>query len=86
LETNAFAQEGLGGHPGGESSTGLLRFFLSALPNLKAVIDHGEVARRHMDQIALPAEVHRFSMRHFRSESYANIDDVAAKIAKLPPR
>lgn len=86
LETNIFAREGSDGGPTGEPNARLLRMFLSALPQLKAIIDHGDVARRQLDQIDLPAHLHRFSMRHFRSESYANIDEVAARVANLSPR
>jgi hypothetical protein len=50
------------------------------------VVVHGAVANHQIDGIKVPAWLCRCSMRHFRSESYDRIDDVAAKITNLPPR
>ena len=86
LETNVFAQEGLGGHGAGQSNIELLRLFLSKLPQLNAIIAHGAEANREIDRIELPAWLHLFSTRHFRLVSYDKIYDIAAQIAKLPPR
>ena len=83
LETNALAPEKPGGHGDGRSNIGLLRMFLSELPQLKAIIVHGAEARRAMDRIELPARLHLFSTPDFsRRVSYDQIDDIAAQIAK----
>ena len=86
LETNVFAHERLGGYGEGKVSTALLTLFLSELPLLKAIIVHGRVADRELGRIAIPAHLQRWTTRHFRLLSYAEIDDIAAKIAKLESR
>ncbi len=77
LETNLFKNERLGGHGDGISSSELLPVLVEHLPRLRAVIAHGAIAGEYLDKLALPIGIR---MRHFRSESYENIDSVAKQI------
>jgi hypothetical protein len=81
LETNVFAQEGPNS---GGPNIKLLRLFLAELPQLKAIIVHGKEANDQMDQIEIPARLHRWSTRHFRNVRYNEIDDIAAEIKAKP--
>ena len=83
LETNAFSNEGLGGHKGGVSNAELLSAFLKGLPRLKGVIAHGKVAKECLGHQSLPSGVRSYQMRHFRSESRLNIDRVAKELLNL---
>jgi hypothetical protein len=80
LETNVFRNEQPDGHGGGVAGDDLLRVFFEYLPHLKSVITHGEIAQRYLNKLTLPVGVTSHCMRHFRSESYENIDNVTRQI------
>lgn len=80
LETNAYRNEGLGGHQSGVSNADLLQIFFNELPCLKAVIAHGKEAQRFLAGQRLTPHVRPFLMQHFRSVSYSDLDAVAREI------
>jgi hypothetical protein len=80
LETNVHTNERPGGHGDGSRSNDFLAKLVQAMPKLDAVIAHGAVAGRFMTKFALPANVQKYELRHFRMESYRSIDLVAQHI------
>jgi hypothetical protein len=80
LETNVFSNERLGGHGSVPTVQALLPTFLEALPNLKGIIAHGAVAATYARSISLPEGIRLDCLRHFRSESYAKLDEVAKRL------
>jgi hypothetical protein len=85
LETNVFRNEQLGGAGDGVSNEEFLRTFIdhSHLPELKAVIVHGNVARAEWRRLGLPlaAGIQIHFMVHFsRRVSYSDIDEVSRRI------
>jgi hypothetical protein len=81
LETNAYSNEGPGGHgSGGKSNTILLDMFLTEIPRLKAVIAHGRVAEAFLRAKSLPAGVSKHYMRSFRQESYEKVDQLVKDV------
>jgi hypothetical protein len=85
LETNFFSNEQLGGHGVGISSDDLLTGLIDHrhLPQLRAVIVHGSVAREHWCRLGLklPTGVQcYFTSRHLSRVGYAEIDEVSRKI------
>jgi hypothetical protein len=81
LETNAYSNEGPGGHGSdGISNTSLLDMFLTEIPRLKAMIAHGKVAEAFLRTKSLPIGVTKHYMRSFRQESYEKIDQVVEGI------
>jgi hypothetical protein len=82
LETNTFINEGSDNYSGKVSNKELLDFFLKRLPRLSGVIAHGAFAKKFLTDYSLPEGVQKYFLRHFRSESYQNIDDAAKKLLK----
>jgi hypothetical protein len=83
LETNFFSNERLGGHGGGTPNAKLLTTLIRHhIPNLKAVIVHGSVARKRWCRLGLelPPDVQSYYLRHFSRLSYAKIDEVSRSI------
>jgi hypothetical protein len=82
LETNAYRNEQLGGAGIGAPNAALLAALIRHIPNLKAVIVHGNVAREYWRELELPlpAGVQSYYLRAFRMESYEKIDEVSRKI------
>ena len=80
LETNVHKNERPGGRGIGSPNTDLLPVLLASLPSLRGVIAHGSVATRYLASLALPLGVQSYRMRHFRSESYSSIDEVAEQL------
>jgi hypothetical protein len=82
LETNVFAEERPGGHGDGKSNAELLQLFFSTFLRLKTIIVHGDVAKRVIGRLELPAWLHVEPTRHFRFLSRAKIAEIAAQLAK----
>jgi hypothetical protein len=87
LETNVFRNEQLGGAGDGVSNEELLRTLIDHrhLPDLKAVIVHGVVAREEWRRLGLPLPtgVQSYFMDHFsRRVSYDDIDKVSQTIKR----
>ena len=81
LETNVFANERPDGPGIGMSNDSLLHIALETLPNISFVIAHGDTAKDYVRSQAFPSHIREvFELRHFRIESYANIDRVANEI------
>jgi len=80
LETNVFSNERLQGRGSAAVATDLMPLFLANLPKLRGVISHGVIAEAYLSRLTLPDGVEKHVMKHFRSESYKNIDAVAAKL------
>ena len=81
LETNVFANERPDGAGAGASNRDLLDIALETLPNIGYVIAHGDIAKDYVRYRSFPSYIRKlFELRHFRSESYANIDLVANEI------
>ncbi len=84
LETNVFMNEGLGGYRAGKkvSCNPVLTALLMGIPRLKGVIAHGYVAQEYLRKFSLPANIQKYCMRPFRSESYKNLDGVLESILR----
>lgn len=85
LETNASLKERMNGHDVDSSIQGLLPELIANLPRLKAVVAHGQVADKALNSLRIPASVSQYHLRHFRSESYQRIDEVADQIIHRLP-
>lgn len=75
LETNAYSHQGVATEK--ISNRHLLELFINTLPNLKGVIAHGKVAQNFLNSVVLSKDIKVIHLNHFRSESYANIDNAA---------
>jgi hypothetical protein len=90
LETNVFRNEQLGGAGDGVSNEELLRTLIDHrhLPDLKAVIVYGVVAREEWRRLRLPLPtgIQSYFMDHFsRRVSYDDIDKVSQAIKRQRP-
>jgi hypothetical protein len=79
LESNAFWNERADGHGSG-SSNEMLNTLIASMPLLKGIIAHGLIAQKCLNGLVLPDCIQRHHMRHFRSESYANLDNVMKQL------
>ncbi len=77
LETNAFRNERLGGHGKGMANKELLQAFIEKLPQLRAIVAHGNIASRCLSEMVLPGAVAKYCVGHFRSLSYMSLDTLA---------
>ena len=80
LEANSFMNERLLGHGAGKSNADLLDHAIGSLPNISAVIAHGNEAQAFVASMKAPARIRIFATKHFRLLSYAAIDELAAQI------
>ena len=80
IETNAFRNEGLDGTRHGISNHAVLEVLRNNMPLLKGIIAHGKDAHKYLDNIEVPVAVKTFKLRHFRQESYKEIDRVCQEI------
>jgi hypothetical protein len=80
LETNVFFNERPDGAGRGTSNLDVLDTVFEHLPNVRYVIAHGAPAARYIEGRKLPEGIGVFVTRHFRSESYDVIDQLAAEI------
>lgn len=83
IETNAFRTEGIDSTKHDISNRAVLEVLLSNMPLLKAIIAHGTVAHKCLDEIKVPVNVQTFRPRHFSRESYAEIDRICQEIGAL---
>ena len=83
IETNAYRNEGPDGVGEGISNFALLSILISHNENLKAIIAHGKVAQEFLDHVTLPDGIRTYRPRHFRMESYDEIDRICADIKSL---
>ncbi len=85
METNLYGNEGLNGGAGNPSSE-LLVSFIKGITGLKAVIAHGSKSQGFLQNYlggnSLPLGVQQYCTRHFRQESYPNLDEVVEQILK----
>ncbi len=80
VETNAYVNEAFHGHGRNPLVNPVLSLLMVELPLLKAVVVHGKVAQTVISAFRIPQSVKIFTLPHFRSCSYALVDDVARDI------
>jgi hypothetical protein len=83
IETNAYQNEKPDGVGEGVSNFALLNVLISQNENLKAIIGHGKIAQEFLDRVIVPNGVKTYRPRHFRMESYDEIDRICADIKSI---
>lgn len=83
LETNAFLNERPNGHGQGVSSRQLLPTLIASLPQLVGVIAHGEHAKNSLESLTLPSHLRVYRGRHFRLETFSNVEVLAQEFLAL---
>lgn len=83
IETNVYRNEKPDGAGKGELNISLLQILIEFNENLKSIIVHGDEAQTFLDRLTLPEGVLLYLTRHFRVESYDEIDRICADIKSL---
>ena len=84
VETNAYCNERPGGAGNGVGNYAVLDLLIRNMPQLVAVIAHGNVAKAFAAGYQFPSNVKElFELRHFRMESRAEINRICAEIKAM---
>tara|TARA_B110000483_G_scaffold242513_1_gene328594 strand:+ start:2301 stop:2825 length:525 start_codon:yes stop_codon:yes gene_type:complete len=82
VETNAFRNERFDGVGVGYSNYKILSVLIANMPELRAVIAHGKHAAEWLSGANLSENIAVYNTRHFRSESYAVIDEICSDLVQ----